>query len=118
MTPIRMTAAALALVLAWPAFAADMATGDQIKAAIPGNTVQGKMNKTGDYAELYNADGTIKGKDYSGKWSVKGDTMCFAYGNDPEMCWAVKIDGDKVTWMKDGQEDGSGQILPGNPNNF
>ena len=33
-------------------------------------------------------------------------------------CWQVKIEGDKVTWVKDGKDDGKGTIVPGNPNNF
>ena len=39
----------------------------------------------------------IKGKDYTGKWRVNGETMCFQYGQDPEACWQVKLDGDQVT---------------------
>ena len=119
MSIIRLTAALLlAAVLSLPALAAGMATGDQIKAAIGGNTMQGEMIATGAYTEHYAADGTIKGKDYTGKWSVKGDTMCFQYGADPEACWGVRIEGDKVTWVKDGKDDGTGTILPGNPSNF
>ena len=66
------------------AFAGAMATGDQITAAISGKTVQGSMTASGAYTEFYGADGVIKGKDYSGKWRVNGDTMCFQYGQDPE----------------------------------
>ena len=100
------------------AWAADTATGDQIKAAVSGNTVQGSMIASGAYAEFYGADGAIKGKDYSGKWRIDGDKMCFDYGTDPEACWNVKIEGDHVTWLNDGKEDGTGTIVKGNPNNF
>jgi hypothetical protein len=100
------------------AFAGSMATGDQISAAISGNTVQGSMVASGVYTEFYGADGVIKGKDYAGKWRVNADTMCFQYGEDPEACWQVKLDGDQVTWVKDGKDDGTGTILKGNPNNF
>ncbi|MFO1091602.1 MAG: hypothetical protein U1E46_18660 [Hyphomicrobiales bacterium] len=101
-----------------PAIAAETATGDQIKSAISGNTVQGSMVATGVYSEFYDADGTIRGKDYKGKWRVDGDRMCFAYGTDPEACWNVRLDGTTVTWVKDGKDDGTGTIVTGNPNGF
>jgi hypothetical protein len=100
------------------AWAGGAATGDQILSAISGNTVQGSMIASGAYTEFYAADGVIKGKDYTGKWRVNADTMCFQYGTDPESCWQVKIDGDQVTWVKDGKDDGTGTIVKGNPNNF
>ena len=100
------------------AYAGAMATGEQISAAISGNTVQGSMIASGAYTEFYGADGVIKGKDYAGKWRVNADTMCFQYGEDPEACWQVKLDGDQVTWVKDGKDDGTGTIVKGNPNNF
>jgi hypothetical protein len=99
-------------------FAWAMATGDQISTAISGNTVQGSMMASGVYTEFYGVDGVIKGKDYSGKWRVDADTMCFQYGEDPEACWQVKLDGDQVTWVKEGKDDGTGTIVKGNPNNF
>jgi hypothetical protein len=30
----------------------------------------------------------------------------------------VEIAGDMVTWLKDGQADGTGTIVPGNPNKY
>lgn len=100
------------------AHAGAIATGEQILASISGNTVQGSMIASGAYTEFYGADGVIKGKDYSGKWRVNGDTMCFQYGQEPEACWQVKLDGDQVTWVKEGKDDGTGTIVKGNPNNF
>jgi len=109
---------ALAITLvAAPAWAHDAATGAQITAAISGNTVQGSMNESGAYTEFYDADGTIKGVDYTGTWSVEGDQMCFAYGEEPS-CWDVHIEDDQVMWIKDGAEDGTGTLVSGNPNNF
>jgi hypothetical protein len=113
-----LLSAALAVAFAPAVLAADFATGDQIKAAITGNTVQGSMIASGAYTEFYGADGVIKGKDYSGKWRVDGDRMCFAYGADPENCWQVRLAGSEVTWVKDGKDDGTGTIVAGNPNNF
>ena len=109
---------ALLAVMAGPALAQDAASGDAIKAAIAGNTVQGSMVASGVYTEFYAADGTIRGKDYTGAWRVVGDSMCFKYGDDPEACWAVGLADDQVTWLKDGKADGTGTIVPGNPNGF
>ena len=53
------------------------------------NTVQGNMDATGAYAEFYDADGTIKAADYTGEWSIEGDTMCFAYTETPTECWKL-----------------------------
>ena len=113
-----LVAAALILGVAGSAHAGSTATGEQIKAAVSGNTVQGSMIASGAYTEFYEADGVIKGKDYAGKWRIEGDTMCFQYGQDPEACFGVKLDGDQVTWVKDGKDDGTGTVVKGNPNNF
>lgn len=113
-----LAAAAMIIVAGSQAHAAGTATGEQINAAISGNTVQGSMIASGAYTEFYAADGNIKGKDYSGKWRVNGDAMCFQYGQDPEGCWQVKLDGNQVTWVKNGKDDGTGTIVKGNPNKF
>ncbi len=114
-----MTRAILAFLLmsALPV-AAQTASGDDIRAAIGGNTVQGSMTASGAYTEFYAADGTIKGADYTGTWTIDGDRMCFAYGEDPATCFGVAIAGDQVTWLMDGAEEGTGTILPGNPNGW
>jgi hypothetical protein len=109
-------AAVLALAPA-VAVAETSATGEQITAAIGGNTVQGSMVEAGAYTEFYQTDGIIKGADYTGKWSVKDDKMCFDYGEGAS-CWAVRIESDAVTWLKDGVDDGTGTIVAGNPNNY
>lgn len=105
----------LLLIAATPALAA---SGAEIQAAISGNTVQGNMDAGGAYAEFYAPDGTIKGKDYSGQWSVEGDAMCFAYQDTPKECWNVELNGDQLRWIKNGASQGTGTILPGNPNGF
>ena len=110
--------AAMFLAIGGSALAAATASGEQISAAISGNTVQGSMVASGAYTEFYGADGVIKGKDYAGKWRVSGDTMCFQYGQDPEACWQVRLDGNQVTWVKDGKADGTGTIVKGKPNGF
>jgi hypothetical protein len=113
---IRLSALAFA-ALAVPAFADTLATGPEITAAITGNTVQGSMTASGAYTEFYAANGSIKGDGYSGTWTVEGDTMCFDYGEGKD-CWGVRIDGEAVTWVKDGADGGTGTIVTGNPNNY
>ncbi|HEV7251723.1 MAG TPA: hypothetical protein VGN97_01290 [Mesorhizobium sp.] len=76
------------------------------------------MASTGVYTEFYAADGTIRGKDYTGAWRVTDDAMCFAYGQDPETCWQVRLRGDQVTWVMEGADVGTGTLVPGNPNGF
>ena len=94
------------------------ASGEEILAAISGNTVQGNMDSSGPYAEFYDASGAIKGKDYTGKWTVEGDSMCFEYEGSPKDCWDVEISGDQVRWIKGGSSQGTGTILKGNANGF
>lgn len=119
MLKMTMPIAALGLLAlaATPALA-DPATGDQIKAAITGNTVQGSMDSSGAYTEFYAEDGTAWGKDYKAVWSVEGDTMCWVYDGSPKDCWNVEIAGDQVKWVKEGKAQGTGTIVKGNPNNF
>lgn len=99
------------------AMAQDLANGAAISAAISGNTVQGSMSASGAYTEFYAADGMIKGQGYTGTWTVEGDAMCFDYGEGKD-CWGVRIDGESVTWVKDGADGGTGTIVAGNPNGF
>ncbi len=116
---MRRSALAFALIFAaMPLAAEETATGDAIKAAISGNTVQGSMADATAYTEFYAADGVIKGKDYTGAWTIEADKMCFDYGTDPATCYGVSIVGDQVTWLTDGVSAGTGTLLPGNPNGF
>jgi hypothetical protein len=108
---------ACAFLLASVGAAHAAATGDQIRAAISDSTVQGNMTG-GPYAEYYAPDGTIKGKDYTGRWSIEGDAMCFAYQGTPKECWNVELSGDQVRWIKNGASQGTGTIVKGNANGF
>jgi len=107
-----------AILIAATASAFAAATGQEIRAALSDNTVQGNMDATGPYAEFYQADGTIKGRDYIGAWSVEGNAMCFVYQDTPKECWNVEVHGDQVHWVKDGKSLGTGTIQHGNPNAF
>jgi hypothetical protein len=107
-----------ASLLSSPAFAQDLASGDQIRAALSGNTVVGSMAASGAYTEFYAVDGTIRSADYAGRWTIEGDMMCFAYGEDPATCWGVRLSGDQVSWLVNGAVEGSGAIVAGNPNGW
>ena len=117
MLKVVFAAVAALMIMALPA-SAELAKGEAITAAISGNTVQGNMDSSGPYAEHYGADGVVHGKDYKAKWSVEADTMCWVYDGTPKDCWAVEIAGDQVKWLKNGKAQGTGTILPGNPNKF
>ena len=97
-----------------------MATGEEIKALVSGSTIQGSMlvDEYQKYSEFYMADGTIKGDGYDGKWSIEGDTMCFEYGGNSSGCWAAKIEGPAIIWLKDGKVDGAAVAKTGNGNNY
>ncbi len=102
------------LVLASPSAAQSQVSGDAIRAALIGNTVTGNMLASGGYAEYYAPDGSIRAADYTGKWAIKGDRMCFDYGDAAETCFAVALSGNRVIWLGDGTEEGAGVIRSGN----
>jgi hypothetical protein len=114
----RLVLALPFLVLAAAPAGAEPADNEAIRAALSGNTVEGEMALTGPYVEYYDEDGSIRSRDYEGSWRVRDDRMCFRYGEEPATCYEVEINGESVTWLKDGQENGTGTIVPGNPNGF
>jgi len=109
-------AAALLLVSTSSAFADSLSAADIAK-AISDRTYQGSMTDNA-FAEYYSADGIIKGKGYTGKWRTEDDTMCFQYGDSAENCWTVLINGPALTLVKEGEVDGSGMLVDGNPHGF
>jgi hypothetical protein len=117
MTLARIT---LCLTALWPLplAAQDLATGDAIRAALAGNTVRGAMVASGGFVEYYAPDGTIRAADYSGAWTIKGNRMCFGYDGNPPSCWGVRLSGRQVVWVGTGGDEGTGTILPGNPNAY
>ncbi|MEM1377785.1 MAG: hypothetical protein AAGG69_10390 [Pseudomonadota bacterium] len=113
------TVLAIASILsATSVHAADLASGQQISEAISGNTVQGGMEASGVYTEYYAADGVVRGADYTAKWMIEGDMMCWLYEGSEKDCWNASIDGDQIGWVQDGENLGTGTILSANPNNF
>lgn len=109
--------AAACMALSLTATAGELAKGDQISDTVSGKTYQGSMLKD-SFVEYYDADGTIRGGDYKGTWRVTENAMCFTYGDNPEKCWGLEINGPAVTLYKDGKVDGTGILIDGNPNNF
>ena len=110
-------AALLAGAFCASAGAAELPSKADISAAVSNKTYQGSMLDNG-FTEYYDADGNIRGKDYTGKWRASDGTMCFQYGDNPENCWQVQIDGPAMTMYKDGKIDGNGILVDGNPHNF
>lgn len=110
------------LATAWPVAAEDYRalSGNEIAKIIAGNTIQGTMAAGGPYREFYLPDGTLRGSNYDGRWSVAGDTLCFSYDPKAEaQCWGARISrSGEISWMKDDVVDGSGVVEPGNPGGF
>jgi hypothetical protein len=101
------------------ATAADPLSGEKIKAIMSGATVEGTMSDGSTYSEFYQADGTLKAKDYQGKWTVEADAICFVYGTDPaKMCFQVGQGAKGIDWLKDGKVEGNGTVSKGNINNY
>jgi len=48
-------------------------------------------------------------------WRAEPGTPCFAYEGAEEQCWGVLINGPAMTLLKDGEVDGSGMLVDGNP---
>ncbi len=95
-------------------------SGSEIETLIAGNTVVGNMAAGGPYEEFYLPDGTLRGSNYDGKWSVVGDTLCFEYDStSPAQCWGASLTASgEVLWLKNGVIDGNGIVQPGNPSQF
>ena len=89
-------------------------SGEEIRALIAGNTVTGSMSSGQDYAEFYAEDGTIHGDGYTGSWSIDDHAMCFDYG-EGGTCYRVAADGKSITWILEGEVDGTGVVREGNP---
>lgn len=111
-------AAAAAIMVSGPLAAMELASQEQAKAALSGNTVMGTMTDGSTYAEYYAADGSIRANGYSGYWGMVGDRACFTYDNVAVECWHLKVDGNFISWVQGGKLDGTGSLLPGNPNKY
>jgi len=105
---------------ALPAEAAEPLTYAEIWVKIIGNTVSGDMGAP--FEEYYRGDGAILGASpegrYEGKWTIDDDKLCLEYA-EPFGCFEITLDGDKVSYRDDDLgAEGTGTLLPGNPNGF
>lgn len=89
-------------------------TAAEITAAVSDKPYQGSMTADA-FAEYYAEHGTIQGDGYTGLWRSMDDMLCFRYGEDLEDCWGVIINGPAMTLLKDGEPDGNGMLIDGNP---
>lgn len=115
---LRILATCLALSAA-PALAQpNPATGAEIEAAIAGNTVYSEIDEAGTTRDFFSGDGEMRG-DFDGDstWTIEDDALCMTF-NGASDCWQLAIDGDRITWLRDGEEAGTGEIRAGNPEGF
>lgn len=117
MTRAIAAAALVSAMALTSAHAVEMSSMADIEAAVSDRTYQGSMLDNG-FAEYYAPDGSIRADGYSGKWRVTEGAMCFTYGDSPERCWDVLVDGPAMTMYRDGRIHGNGILVPGNPQNF
>ena len=122
MKPISLCAASAfsaLLMTGTMAIAGEVPSAAELSAAVSDHTYQGSMNAAGSgFAEYYAPNGEIRGKGYSGKWRVENGRMCFQYGEKPENCWEIELQGPSMVMLKDGAVDGNGMLIPGNENGF
>ncbi|MGI9502175.1 MAG: hypothetical protein ACR2RE_03855 [Geminicoccaceae bacterium] len=113
-----------AILLLWvaastPVLADDAPSVDEVQANVSDHTYQGSMSIAGSgFAEYYAPDGSIKADGYAGVWRAEDGAMCFQYGDKPERCFEVRFNGPSMEMDKDGELDGNGMLVQGNPNNF
>jgi hypothetical protein len=101
------------LMLAQSAWA--VSSGEEIKAALVGNTFQGGMGG-GAYSSYFAPDGIYHDKDGKGDYSITDLGVC--YPNTNFGCYQATIKGDQLEWFQDGKSQGTGTILKGNPLKF
>ena len=120
-TAIALTVGIMAAALSMSAAAEaeEAPTAAEISAAVSDHTYQGSMSAAeSGFAEYYAPDGTIRGDGYSGEWRAEAGAMCFQYGDKPERCFEVTINGPSMVMYKDGKIDGNGMLIEGNPLGF
>lgn len=118
-TPLAILIIAAAMMLSLPAAAQEEPSAATISAAVSDHTYQGSMSQAGSgFGEYYAPDGSIRGDGYAGTWRTEEGAMCFKYGDKPERCFDIRIDGPSMVMLKEGEIRGNGMLIPGNPNNF
>lgn len=105
----------LAAGIAFGAAHEEMASQEDLTAALTGNTFQGDM-AGGAYTGYFGDEGMYRDGSGSGTYEITDDGVC--YPDTDFGCFQAKLDGETLTWSQNGEEMGSGTIVQGNPNNF
>jgi len=114
-----------AMTVASSAKAQTSFSDEQIRQALIGNTISGKLSGR-PYVEFLRPDGRIDGVGsdgrYTGRWTISRGRMCLSYdeGGDKATRWdcaRVHVQGDKVIWVDRGDKTYS-TLSPGNPKNL
>ena len=86
--------------------------------ALVGNTITGK-NDDGLLTEYYLPDGSVKSKtdDESsvGRWSVRGERVCFKFPKEDEECYRLQVQGNVATYTGSDGKPWRYEVLKGNP---
>ncbi|MER0237217.1 hypothetical protein [Fulvimarina sp. MAC8] len=101
------------LAFSVPAFA--QSSAEDIREALVGNTFQGSMGSS-EYSSYFGEDGTYADATTTGTYEITEDGVCYPetdYG-----CYQAEIEGDQLEWFKDGESEGTGTIVEGNPMEF
>lgn len=119
LTALVVAAITISTLLPFAANAGNPPSADEISAAVSDSTYQGTMSAaTSAFAEYYAPDGSIRADGYSGSWRTEDGLMCFQYGDKPEKCLGIELDGPSMVMFKDGEVAGNGMLLDGNPHDF
>lgn len=102
-------AAALLLGLSSAAVAEDdWLSGAELQEKIVGGTVTGLTIEGYKWSETYGTDGTFVVETYDGQtlvgiWEIDDDLMCTVFPEIPDSgsCWAMRLDGDEVTYISE-----------------
>ncbi|MDQ7247914.1 hypothetical protein [Dongia sedimenti] len=126
---MRMLLGAFCLLVACeaPAGADDFLTADAIKTRFVGNTLKGTYPEGKQWAEYYSPEGEIRGHDdiggsYSGRFTFRGDEICFDFDDtDQDFCGPVSDGAEGIRFYRNGKmitDIGHVILMPGNPNNL
>ena len=114
-----------------PSSAAEFASGDQIRATIIGNSLEGIWTDNSRFAEYYDPNGTFRGyayaphrTRYAGTWKITGNQMCTRWtlvetGATYSECYQYVVSPGTVSLYRKGRSIGvTATVRPGNPNRY
>jgi len=112
-----VAALALLVALAAPARALETLKAEAIETIMSDATLQGSMSDGTPLNEYYDPDGTLRGVDFTGTWSVEDDTLCVERaGPESRVCYGVGGNELAIFWVLEGKIVGQGAVLRGNVN--